>query len=187
MPLYPHAHNSIAMLRQHLPSTHRIQIVMKGSERFSSSSKFRKIIMDYSLTFSCTESIVYLGKSESSDEWRDNRSYRHGSQMSQGRCSVIWLFVRDQARTYSYGNAAVGGVPRLCHSSHRGLMGQGRVSRRQDADYGGYRLGMLCPGQLILVTNTELQGNGSYLMPSSHPLNYIPEAIAGDSSLTCTL
>lgn len=33
------AYNSIAMLRQHLPSDHKITIVIKGSEKFISNSK----------------------------------------------------------------------------------------------------------------------------------------------------
>lgn len=34
------AYNSIAMLRQHLPSDHKITIVIKGSEKFISNSTF---------------------------------------------------------------------------------------------------------------------------------------------------
>jgi hypothetical protein len=136
--------------------------------------------MNYSLTFSCTEPIVYLGRSESSDRWRDDQSYRQGLELSQGRCSVIWLFVRDQPRTYVYGHAAVGGVHRLFHPSYRGQMGQGRVSRRQDAYYGRYRLGMSYAIYSINEISADKQGNVSYHMPSLHALFYLPEAKAGD-------
>jgi len=47
-------------------------------------------------------------------------------------------------------------------------MGQGRVSRRQDADHGGYRLVMLYPGHPILEINTELQGNTTASHPYTH-------------------
>jgi hypothetical protein len=59
-------------------------------------------------------------------------------------------------------------------------MGQGRVSRRQDAYYGRYRLGMSYAIYSINEISADKQGNVSYHMPSLHALFYLPEAKAGD-------